>query len=200
MKTFFSKKINVFSLVLFLLIAAVMVIFPLFKPVVLSDEETTQQDMAPSRNMMKIPEDEYLSISQGRSFGIGLTTSGKINAWGNAKIGKLNLADVPDEIKEADLVEISVGLDHVLALDREGKVHAWGNNRLRQTAIPNDLAKLTGIRQAVAGMQMNAIVTADNEVKIWGNINSFDFKGNSEHQGNIDKIALGSDKIGRAHV
>lgn len=195
MKTFFSNRINVISLAVFLLIAIAMVVYPLFYPVVLSDEETTQQDMAPSRDMMKIPQGEYQSISQGRSFGFGLTTSGKINSWGNAKIGKLNLADVPAEIKEADLVELSVGLDHVLALDSEGRVLAWGNNRLKQTAIPNDVAKLTGIRQAVAGMQMNAIVTADNEVKIWGNINSFDFKGNSEHQGNIDKIALGSDMI-----
>lgn len=195
MRTFFSNKVSVVSLLVFLIIASLMFIYPLFRPVVLSDEETTQQDMAPSRSFMKLPDDQYQSISQGRSFGVGLTTSGDIKLWGNTRIGKLDLADVPEEIKEQDLVEVSVGLDHILALDSEGRVHAWGNNRLRQTAIPRDIAELTGIKQIVAGMQLNAIVTQDDEVKVWGNISSFDFRGNHDEQGNIAKIGVSNDTV-----
>lgn len=195
MKTFFSKKLNMFSLGVFLIIALSLVIFPFFKPVVLSDQETTQQDMAPGRSMMKIPAGDYRVISQGKSFGMGLTEEGLINVWGNAKVGKLDLAQIPDEIKDAQIEDISVGFDHVLALDKEGKVYSWGNNRLRQTKLPPDVAKLENVKQVVAGLQVSLIVTEDNRVKIWGNENSFDFRGNSEYQGKIEKIAVASDTL-----
>ncbi len=195
MREFFSKKINVISLVIFLGIAAVMVIFPLFKPVVLSDQESTQADMAPSRNMMKIPQGDYTVISQGRSFGMGLTRDGEIKTWGNAKIGKQNLAEVPDEVKEADIVDISVGFDHVMALDREGRVYTWGNNRLRQVKLPNDVAKMTNIQQIIGGSQVSIILTEDGEVKIWGNENNFDYRAKNDHQGNLAKLAVATDTI-----
>lgn len=195
MKTFFSNKINIFSLGVFLIIALSLIIFPFFKPVVLSDQETTQQDMAPGRSMMKIPEGDYRVISQGKSFGMGLTEEGVINVWGNAKVGKLNLAEIPDEVKNAQIEDISVGFDHVLALDKDGKVYAWGNNRLRQTKLPPDVAKLENVKQVIAGLQISLIVTDDNRVKIWGNENSFDFRGNSEYQGKIEKIAAASDTL-----
>lgn len=195
MKTFFSKKINIFSTAVFLFIAFILVVFPLFKPVVLSDQETTQQDLAPGRSMMKIPDDNYRVISQGKSFGVGLTEDGKINFWGNAKVGKLDLAKIPDEILNAQIEDISVGFDHILALDNEGKVYSWGNNRLRQTKLPPDVAKMTNVKQVVAGLQISLIVTEDNKVKIWGNENSFDFRGNSEYQGKIEKIAAASDTL-----
>ncbi|NLY36952.1 MAG: peptide ABC transporter permease, partial [Tissierellia bacterium] len=162
MKTFFSKKINIFSTAVFLFIAFILVVFPLFKPVVLSDQETTQQDLAPGRSMMKIPDDNYRVISQGKSFGVGLTEDGKINFWGNAKVGKLDLAKIPDEILNAQIEDISVGFDHILALDNEGKVYSWGNNRLRQTKLPPDVAKMTNVKQVVAGLQISLIVTEDN--------------------------------------
>lgn len=195
MRTFFSKTINVISLVLFLGIALTLILFPVFRPVVLSDQETTQQDLAPGRSMMKIPAGDYAVISQGKSFGMGLTQEGEIRTWGNAKIGKLNLANIPEEVKNADLVDISVGFDHVLARDREGKVYSWGNNRLRQTKLPADVAKLKNVKQIVAGLQVSLVVTENGEVKIWGNVNNFDFRANSEHQGKIKKIAAASDTL-----
>lgn len=195
MKTFFSKKLNIYSTGVFLIIALSLVIFPFFKPVVLSDQETTQQDMAPGRSMMKIPAGDYRVISQGKSFGMGLTEEGVINVWGNTMVGKLDLAEIPDEIKTAQIEDISVGFDHVLALDKEGKVYSWGNNRLRQTKLPPDVAKLKNVKQVVAGLQVSLIVTDDNRVKIWGNENSFDFRGNSEYQGKIEKIAAASDTL-----
>lgn len=196
MKTFFSNRISVISLIAFILIAAIVIIFPMFKPVVLSDEETTQQNLAPGRNFMKIPDGQkYVQVEQGKSFGMGVTEDGKVITWGNAKIGKIDLADVPEDVKKAKIVKISIGLDHVLALDDEGKVHSWGNNRLRQVKLPPEVEKMKGVKEVHASTQVSFIVTPDNKVVAWGNINGFDYTSNHGYDGKIEKLVVSSDAI-----
>ncbi len=195
MKTFFSNKISVISLTAFLLIAAIVIIFPMFKPVVLSDEETTQQNLAPGRDFMKIPAGNYVKIAQGKSFGMGITEDGKVHSWGNTRIGRVNLSDIPEEVQKAKIVDISVGIDHVLALDDQGKVYSWGNNRQRQVKLPSEVEKMTGVKEVHASTQVSFIVTPDNKVIAWGNLNIFDYMASHGYDGQIEKLVVSSDAI-----
>ena len=44
----------------------------------------------------------------------------------------VNVANIPDEVKNTKIAMVAAGIDHIVAIGENGKVYAWGNNKLGQ--------------------------------------------------------------------
>ncbi len=127
-----------------------------------------------------------------------MDNEGELYSWGYTRItDKIDVADIPDEVRSADLVQIAAGTDHVVAVDADGEVYFWGNTRLQQNKFSNDMKKAMkaggddwNVIQLEASNQFSAIVCSDGNLYLWGNGNMADIKIRSKYQGSIAKVAL----------
>lgn len=198
MKAFMANKLSMGALVLFVIIALIMFIGPLFDPVDLSYNEAVQANLPPSSNFMDFPEAMRMNprdVDQGRAFGVGADQNGDVHVWGTTKLFSMpDLKDIPQEVKDADIVKVAAGFDHMLALDSEGKIYGWGNERQRQINIPPRLERLNVI-DIQAGYMFNIAVTDEGETVFFGNMNTADFDEFHDYQWNIEKVAVATDVI-----
>src|SRR5690606_3998290 len=73
-RIFRSNKVSMTGLIVFLLIFATVMIGPLIKPIDLSFSESSQKDIAPGFDMMKVPKElqgKIHDIAVGPTFSIG---------------------------------------------------------------------------------------------------------------------------------
>ena len=197
-KKFLKKKTVIFALTVFVLIFALVLIGPRFWVLDLSEQDSTLINLPPGYNMMKVPKEmqgKIADIAAGSTYGIGVDTDGKVYTWGTTRITeKLNIANVPDEVKDAKLVKLAAGKDHAVALDENGQLYVWGNTRLQQAQFTTEMKsaqkKGWNIIQLEASTQFSAVVTDEGDLYLWGNGNQNDLKVNKKYQGNIAKVAL----------
>ncbi|MEG1560723.1 MAG: ABC transporter permease subunit [Clostridia bacterium] len=193
---YMSNKLAMFGTIVFIFILICVIVFPIFMPVDLSDQDSTQKNVSPGLNMMSYPNElknNVKEISPGNTFGVGLSIDGKVYVWGKTAVtDTIDIADVPPAVNEAFIVDIAVGDDHIAAMDDKGKVYIWGNDRNGQAIIPSDVVGLTNIKQMEAGNQFTAVLTEDGHLYMWGNANTCDIKVKKDFQGRIKKIALTS--------
>lgn len=196
-RNFRSNKLAMTGLIVFLLIFATVFIGPIFFKQDLAFSETSQQNVAPGNNFMKIPEelkDNVKQISIGPVFSIGLSNDGKVYVWGKPKLSKtMDMTKIP--MGMGKVVKVSAGYDHVLALDEYGDVWAWGSNRLQQCTVPEEVEALKNIKDVVAGYQCSVVLTEDGYVYFFGNDANNDFKAKNDYQGQIDKVVVTSDAV-----
>ncbi len=198
MKKFLKKKTVVFALSMFLLIFAFVLIGPRYWVLDLSEQDSTLTNLPPGYNMMKLPKEtkgKMVDIAPGGTYGIGIDTDGYVHTWGTTRItDKIDLADIPDEVREAKLVKLAAGSDHVVALDEDGQLYVWGNTRLQQGNFSSDMKKEMQkgwkVVQLEASTQFSAVVTEDGNLYMWGNKNQNDINVTKKYQGKIAKVAL----------
>ena len=211
-KNFFKKWTVRIGLSVYILIFLFVTIGPRFFPLDLSDQDSTLTNLPPGYNMMKLPEEmngKIADIAAGGTYGIGLDTDGKLYTWGTTRITeKIDIADVPEEVRAADIKMLAAGADHAVALDANGQLYVWGNTRLQQNKFGSDMTKYMknaasgktdeewDIIQLEASNQFSAAVSSDGSVYMWGNGNSADVKVKKQYNGNVAKIALTTD----AHI
>lgn len=194
-RNFCSNKLAITGLVVFILMLLFVTIGPLFAPIDLSFNESTQTNIGPGRTMLKVPKElngNVADISAGASFSLGADKNGKVYIWGKTKITRtINLKDMPKDMGK--IVQVAAGYDHAMALAEDGTVYAWGNNRLKQVKLPDDIYDHGKIVQIAAGYQLSVAVTDEGYVIFWGNesINDVRVKKRSQ-QGNIKKVVLTS--------
>lgn len=194
-RNFCSNKLAITGLVVFILMLLFVTIGPLFAPIDLSFNESTQTNIGPGRTMLKVPKElngNVADISAGASFSLGADKNGKVYIWGKTKITRtINLKDMPKDMGK--VVQVAAGYDHAMALAEDGTVYAWGNNRLKQAKLPDDIYDHGKIVQIAAGYQLSVAVTDEGYVIFWGNesINDVRVKKRSQ-QGNIKKVVLTS--------
>ena len=171
----------------------------------LSEQDSTLVNLPPTQSMMAVPnvmKGKIADIAAGRTYGVGLDTDGHLHTWGYTKITeKINIADIPDEVQNADLVMFAAGDDHVVALDADGQLYVWGNTRLQQGNFSSDMKKAMkaggdawDIIQLEASNQFSAALCSDGNLYLWGNGNMADIKLRKQYQGNIAKVALTSNE------
>ncbi|MGN0995374.1 MAG: ABC transporter permease subunit, partial [Candidatus Ventricola sp.] len=137
-------------------------------------------------------------IASGNTYGIGTDANGKLHIWGHTRItDKIDMADIPQEVRDADIVSIAAGTDHAVALAEDGQVYVWGNTRLQQNKFSSEMKKAMkaggdswNVIQLEASNQFSAIVTDDGNLYLWGNGNMADIKLRSKYEGQIAKVAL----------
>ena len=201
---FLHKPLAMTGLIVFLCIFVFVLVGPHIWVLDLSDQDSTLVNLAPSNNMLSIPEqmvkEGIVDVSAGNTYGVGVSQAGKVYTWGITRItDKIDIANVPEEVQEADLVQIAAGTDHVVALADDGQVYVWGNTRLQQGNFSSDMKKAMKkggedwqVKQLEASNQFSAIVTEDGKLYLWGNTNMADIKISSKYKNadNIDKVAL----------
>ena len=197
-KKFLKKKTVIFALTVFVLIFALVLIGPNYWVLDLSEQDSTLINLPPGYNMMNVPKEmdgKVADIAAGSTYGIGISTEGKIYTWGTTRITeKLNIADIPQEVRDAKLVKLAAGKDHAVALDEEGQLYVWGNTRLQQANFTSEMKKDQkdgwNVIQLEASTQFSAVVTDEGNLYLWGNGNQNDLRVNSKYQGKIAKVAL----------
>ena len=205
MHNFLSKNTVRVGLVGFFLVFLFVLIGPRYWVLDLSEQDSTLINLPPSQNMMSVPNEmkgKVADIAAGRTYGVGLDTDGKLHTWGYTRITeKINVADIPQEVQEADIVMFAAGDDHVVALDANGQLYVWGNTRLQQANFSSDMKKKMkspdeswDIIQLEASNQFSAAVSSDGTLYLWGNTNLADIKMRSQYQGQIAKVALTSNE------
>ena len=194
--TFKDDKVAMTALVIFLVIFAVVLIGPVVYPVDLSFSEVSQQNIAPGRDMMKVPkelEGKIQDIAIGPTFSIGVSTDGKVYVWGKTRISStINIKKVPKDMGK--VIKVAAGYDHALALNDQGQVFAWGNDRQRQTKIPDELAR-ANVVDIVAGYQNSIALTEDGYMHYFGNALNNDIDQFHEYQGQLKKVAVTADAV-----
>lgn len=198
-KKFWSKGISRMAVIVFLLIFLAVMIGPIFLPIDLGYQDNTQQHVAPGLNMFAVPGElrkDIKMISPGITYGAGIDGAGKAYTWGYTKVtGTIDMANIPDEVKQAKLVSIAAGYDHIAALDENGAIYVWGSNRLGQDKLPKEIkqAMKDGVNldivQLEAGNQFTIAVTRDGHAYVWGNSNINDLRVKKQYQGNIAKVS-----------
>ena len=91
--------------------------------------EVTQKSVPPTMSMMSVPRelrDDIKMIDANGSFTVGLSNAGKVYVWGATQIGTtgVNVANIPDEVKNTKIAMVAAGIDHIVAIGENGKVYA----------------------------------------------------------------------------
>ena len=204
-RNFFSKLTVRVGLCGFFIVFLFVLIGPHYWVLDLSEQDSTLINLPPSNSMMNVPKElkgKIVDIAAGRTYGVGLDTDGRLHTWGYTKItDKINIADIPDEVQDADLVMFATGDDHVVALAEDGQLYVWGNTRLQQGNFSSEMKKAMkagdeswDIIQLEASNQFSAAVSSDGTLYLWGNSNVADIKLRKQYQGNIAKVALTSNE------
>lgn len=192
---FFSSKVSTIAVITFLLIFAIVLIVPIFKPLDLSYSESSQAHVSPGRDLMdysKRLEGNVKDISVGPTYSVAIAEDGTLFMWGKTKITEtINLKYVPSGMGKID--KISAGYDHILAVNEEGALFAWGNGRQRQTTINPEVEALDNIIDIKAGYQSSMVLTEDGHSYFFGNAGSTDYNNFHPYQGQLAKIELTSD-------
>ncbi len=206
LKNFLSKHTVRVGLIGFFAVFLFVLIGPRYWVLDLSEQDSTLINLPPSQNMMAVPKEmkgKIADIAAGRTYGVGLDTDGHVHTWGYTRITeKINIADVPDEVQNADLIMFAAGEDHVVAMDVNKQLYVWGNTRLQQANYTSDMKKLMktpddpawDIIQLEASNQFSAALSSDGTLYLWGNSNLADIKLRKQYQGNIAKVALTSNE------
>ena len=195
---FLHNKLGMTGVVVFLLIFLFVVLGPYILPIDLGDTDNTQQNVPPIRSMLSVPKEldgNISAISPGPTFGVGCSKDGNVYIWGYTKItDTIDLKDIPDKVKEANIVDIAAGYDHIVAIDDENNIYVWGNRRLGQDRVPSELKGTkkhpVNIVQLEAGYQFSGALTDEGKAYFWGNQNMCDVDVKREYQGRIQKIAI----------
>lgn len=195
-ETYRSQKIAMTALIIFLLILATVLIGPLFRPIDLSFSETTQQNIAPGFDMMKVPESlqgNIRDMSVGPTFTVAISQDGDLHIWGKTKITRV--LDITKGIPKdmGNLVKVSAGIDHVVVLNDEGKVFSWGSDRQQQGTVPMEINNLDNISDIIAGYQVTGVLTEDGNSYFFGNTRVNDINQFHEYQGQLEKMAFTAD-------
>lgn len=193
LRNFFDRKMAIIALVVLILMFLTVFIGPLFLPKYYDAyTEVTQKSIGPNMTMMSVPKElrnDIKMIDSYGSFSVGLSNAGKVYVWGSTKIGTtgVDMADIPEDVLNANIVMVAAGIDHAVAIDDQGKIHAWGNNRLGQYAVlkegeepnpniaymPQELVEngvdVSSVKKLTCGYQCSAILMNDGSFYLWGN-------------------------------
>lgn len=224
-KRFFRKPIATVAVIVLICMFLFVFIGPMISPVDLTESgmEALHTNIAPTMSLMKIPnamKDGTVEISSRSTFTIGLDTEGNVYMWGYfstfSKDKKVNVMNIPDEVKNSKIVHVAAGSDHCIAISEDGHVYAWGvydngqygldgsmiaSCRPMPDEILNGTIDASAVKQLACGNQVSAILMDDGTIYAWGNDSlsatnlSSVIKYGKEDGQKIEKIAFTNDSI-----
>lgn len=196
-KTYSENRVGMVALGCFLVILLTVIIGPLVKPIDLGYSDSTQINIAPGFDMMKVPKEldgNIKHISTGPVYSIGVSNDGQVYAWGKVRITRtVNMGDLPANM--GNVVKVAAGHDHALALNSQGKVFGWGSDRQQQSAIPPEVSRLNNIKDIFAGYQVSIVLTEDGYTHFFGNDRLVDYNHEHPYQGQIKDVAVSAENF-----
>ena len=195
--TFRSNKVSMIGLIVFLIILGIVLIGPVLKPIDLAFSETSQINIAPGFDMMKIPPSlvgRIQDITVGPTYSVGVSTDGEVYIWGKTKItDTMDIKNLP--IDMGKIVKVSAGFDHLILLNEEGKLFFSGNNRQQQSTPTYAVENLNNIKDIEAGFQASIVLTEDGWSHYFGNSMNNDYNEFHPYQGNLKKVVTTADAV-----
>lgn len=200
-RNFFSRKISVIALVVFLAIFIFCFVYTAINPYDKYFLDITQKNIGPGLEFLNIPkelEGNIRDISGGSTYSVGVDNNGKMYTWGSMdpKLAEILKKNPPSQYK---LKAVSAGLNHILAITEDGKAVTWAQNRFSLDKIPSRLASENNVKQVVAGYQLSAVVTEEGNVYLWGNVNFLGTLNQNtipeDVQGNVEKVDISTDNV-----
>ncbi|MBR5044274.1 MAG: hypothetical protein IKX66_02895, partial [Clostridia bacterium] len=194
-RNFFERKTAVVAICIVVAMFLFVFIGPLFMPHYQDNySEVLQKNIAPTFSMMSVPKglrNDVKSIDSYSSFTVGVSNSGKVYVWGSTKLGAtgIDMAKIPEEVKQANIVYAAAGVDHIIAIGDDGKIYGWGANNLGQYGrsnatdgfeaailIPEELFEngvdVAHVKKLECGYQCTGILMDDGTLYLWGNLNA----------------------------
>ncbi len=193
MKRFFRTPIATISVIVLVAMFGFVFIGSAIRPVDLTEAgaEMLHTNVAPTQSFMKVPSDirnGVIDISSRGTFTIGLSADGHVHMWGfNPNVSddpRLNVMNVPDEVKNSRITHVAAGSDHCVAISEDGHVYCWGAFDVGQYGtegtmaaasrrMPDEILEGTidaaQVQQLICGNQVSAILMKDGTVYAWGN-------------------------------
>ncbi len=198
-RTFVANRVAMVALVIFVIIALMVSIFPILDPVDLSYSEATQTNIPAGAKFLNIPaemRDNPQLITVGSGFSAGIDKEGKVHVWGLTKPANTpDLAELPEKVRDKKFELLAAGSNHLIGLTEDHQVVAWGNRRLGQLNVPADLKRNAEVKQIAASNQFSIIVTKKGETVFIGNGMNTDYLDGHEYQGRIEKVALSLNSV-----
>ena len=115
-----------------------------------------------SSNGTPPPAGTYASIVGGANHYCGAKADGDVACWGFNSAG-----EAPASVA-GPFVSVAAGFAHTCALTADGRVECWGDNGYGQSAVPEDLGRLS-FGQIAAGNAHACELKRDGTVACWGN-------------------------------
>jgi len=187
MKNFFSRKLSIVGMAVFIFIFLSCFILSFIIPIDLNYTDSTRQNLPPALNYLSIPKElsnNIKTLDFGSTFGAGIDLNGSLYMWGT----------MPDKVKNnvpknmAKLRLVSCGLDHVVAIAENGQIYTWGNDRLGILKIADSVAG-KNIIDIQAGHQITIALDDEGSLHFWGNANIFNYRP-GDNQGNYKDFAV----------
>ncbi len=191
LRDFRSRKLAMVCVFVIIFMFGLSFLGPVFVPLDINYTENLQQNISPGFDMMSVPKElanDVKSISSYSSFSLGLSNAGKVYVWGNTSIGTtgIDVADIPQEVQEANILFAAAGYDHCIAIDDQGNVYGWGDNKLGQypgstytdrdapvaEILPDAKVDVSQVKDLKCGYQSTTILFNDGTAKIFGNSNT----------------------------
>ena len=196
-RTFAANRVGMVALGCFLVILLTVTIGPLVKPIDLGYSDSTQINISPGFDMMKIPSEldgNIKQISVGPVFSVGVSNDGQVHSWGRTRISRtINIDEIPKNM--GTVVQLAAGHDHVIALNSQGKVFGWGSNRQQQANPPSEVTSLNNIKAVYAGYQTSIVLTEDGYTYMFGNDRMVDYLQEHPYQGRIKDVAISAENF-----
>lgn len=121
-RNFVSNRLAFGALIVFLFIFIFVLLGPIISPIEMAYQESTQQNIAPGLDLMKLPsglKGNVADISAGASFSLGADNNGKLYVWGKSKVtNSADIRDIPEGVQ--NIVKVAGGYDHAMALSEDG--------------------------------------------------------------------------------
>ena len=187
MRNFFSRKLSIMGMAVFIFIFLSCFIFSIILPIDLTYTDSTRQNLPPAINYLSVPKalnNNIKALDFGSTFGAAIDMNGNLYMWGT----------MPDKVKNnvpknmGPLKLVSCGLDHVAAVTEDGQVYAWGNDRLGIIRIADSVIG-KNIIDIQAGHQITVALDSDGTLHFWGNANNYYFRP-ADNQGNFKDFAI----------
>lgn len=195
--TFKSNKVAMTGFSVFLLIFLIVLIGPLVYPIDLSFSETSQQNVEPGFDFMKVPDKiqgKVQDIAIGPTFSAGVSTDGDVYIWGKTTISStIDIRKLPQNMGK--IVDVAAGYDHLLLLNDNGELFYSGSNRNQQGEAPYMVQALRNIKSLEAGYQCSIVVTDDGWTHFFGNSMNNDYNEFHKYQGKIRKVSTTADAV-----
>ena len=192
---FLERKYAVVALAVVILMFLFVFIAPFFMPHYRDAyTEPLQVSIAPTFSMLSVPKElqgNIKMIDSYSSFSVGLSNDGKVYVWGPSKLGAtgIDVANIPEEVKNANIKFVAAGRDHIIAIGDDGKIYGWGANNLGQydrtdstngfeaaILIPEDIwengVDVEHVKKLECGYQCTGILMDDGTLYLWGNQNA----------------------------
>ncbi len=221
---FFRRPAACVALVVIVAMFLFVFIGPMVNPIDLSYAEPLHKNLGPSFDMMRMPsalEDNVKEISSYSSFSLGLDTDGNVYTWGKTFLKDIgiDISDIPEEVKNANILHAAVGIDHAVAISEDGHVYCWGAYDNGQYGMKGSMISMAqaqplqlingtidaaNVKQLICGNQVTAIIMNDGSSYMWGNYNigatnmtSFDDIENLDKVVFLQSLIVGIDKDGQ---